>query len=269
MKSKSIIHLLLILLILSACSSEDDDITTVDLIKQIRVIDLGNNEGANDLLVLFKMEDAAMASSVRVFIVESALYNDVNPNDFKNIEDAKTQSVLLNPNASSFEVTLRSSLEELNGNPIINGNSYNIGFVIEIDGKFRLNSQSGIVALSEEHYLNGDYTGTWTDNLYTDFGVSAKLEMNGSTLAGTFFYSSNFLSCCGGIHDGNVSFRVVDGEVQNFKYSQVLANFMGGECTGTYTGQGIQEDYTSFAISFEGNDCEGPHTGGRIVLNKL
>ena len=268
MKSTFHAYLVLTLFLFSACSSEEEVLTTLDFASQIRVIDLENDESASDLIVLFKLDDPTVMNSLKLFIIESIRYNDITLQDLQNLDDSRTQSVSLTDNGSSFEVSLLSSLQEFNGNPIQNGKSYNVGFIAEVDGNIRLNSQSGLISLSEEHFLNGDYTGTWNDNLYTDFGISAKLKVSGSTISGPFFYSPNFVSCCSGINDGSISFRLVDGAVQNFKYAQSLASFMGGECPGVYNGEGVQENYTSFVIPFDGNDCEGDHVG-EIILTKI
>ncbi|MCB0688332.1 MAG: hypothetical protein KDC53_17460 [Saprospiraceae bacterium] len=120
------------------------------------------------------------------------------------------------------------------------------------------------------HFLDGRYTGTWNDNRYSNFPISATLGVNGEKLKGPFYYSGSFSSCCGGSNDGQISIELgSDGiTLGAFVYDQFLESFQGQNCPGTYTGSCTLNSFSTLEISFTGNDCEGDHTGGKIVLSK-
>ena len=123
---------------------------------------------------------------------------------------------------------------------------------------------------AEEVTLEGNFTGLWNDNIYTDFPISTRLTRTPTGgYTGPFFYSQNgnFTPCCNDMDDnGSISFTIEGDSILNFRYNQKLEFFMNG-CPGLYTGKGVVNG-TTLNISFTGNDCEGEHTGGRIVLRK-
>lgn len=119
--------------------------------------------------------------------------------------------------------------------------------------------------------IAGDYTGTWDDNIYTSFPISAKLtEGRINFFSGPFFYSQNgaFVPCCMDTGDnGRISFEVKEESILNFIYDQKLLFYMDG-CPGKYTGSGVINSNGWLQIDFSGDDCDGIHTGGKIVLRK-
>ncbi len=123
----------------------------------------------------------------------------------------------------------------------------------------------------EEMTLEGDYTGSWDDNIYTSFPISARLsEPRENFFSGPFFYSQNgsFVPCCQDAeNNGIISFEVKGDSIVNFIYNQQLVFYMGG-CPGTYRGKGIINAQGWLLIDFTGDDCDGTHTGGKIVLRK-
>jgi hypothetical protein len=123
----------------------------------------------------------------------------------------------------------------------------------------------------EEISIAGDYTGTWDDNIYTAFPISAKLsESRTNHYNGPFFYSQNgsFVPCCmDSGNNGQISFEVKGDSIINFIYNQNLQFYMGG-CPGIYTGSGTINDSGWLLIDFTGDDCDGTHMGGKIVLRK-
>ena len=132
-----------------------------------------------------------------------------------------------------------------------------------------LNTNTGEAKISDDHFLAGQFIGTWDDNIYTNFGITTELSLDGSFLRGPFWYSNNFTSCCGGENDGAIILKLEDTQITSFTYNQRLVSFMGGACDGIYTGEGQIENFTDLVISFTGDDCEGPHTNGRIRLRKM
>ena len=123
----------------------------------------------------------------------------------------------------------------------------------------------------EEITIEGDYTGTWDDNIYTSFPISARItEQRPNHYGGPFFYSQNgsFVPCCQDPDDnGSIIFEVKGDSILNFVYDQDLQFYMGG-CPGTYNGSGIINQQGWLLIDFSGDDCDGTHTGGKIVLRK-
>ena len=120
--------------------------------------------------------------------------------------------------------------------------------------------------------VHGDYTGTWNDNLYTDFPISTRLDDRGNDMyGGPFFYSQQgaFIPCCMDTDDnGNISFEVSGDSILKFRYNQQLEFFQGG-CPGLYQGSGTIDTINGIInIDFTGEDCEGMHTGGRMYLQR-
>lgn len=133
------------------------------------------------------------------------------------------------------------------------------------------NEEEEPIPEEEELTLDGDYTGTWDDNIYTSFPISARLSMPiDDFLSGPFFYSQDgsFVPCCQDAEDnGKISFEIKGDSIVNFIYNQQLQFYMGG-CPGTYTGSGTINSQGWLLIDFSGDDCDGTHTGGKIILRK-
>ncbi|NNF34469.1 MAG: hypothetical protein HKN68_10195 [Saprospiraceae bacterium] len=138
------------------------------------------------------------------------------------------------------------------------------------------NEDTGPIEMEEEEEemeitIDGDYTGTWDDNIYTSFPISAKIsESRKDFYSGPFFYSQNgsFVPCCMDTGDnGSISFEVKGDSIINFQYDQDLQFYMGG-CPGLYKGSGTINSNGWLLIDFTGDDCDGTHVGGKIVLRK-
>lgn len=255
-----------------ACSPEEEilKIDTIEFVTNIQAIDFKNNENAGDIILLFRIENPGAADQVEIFIYKSSEFEGLQSELLLSLPTTSFQSVQLEGN--TYEVELKEGLLDIHGASLKHDEDYTIGFLVEKAGEKFLNVENEEIQLADGHFLNGDYQGTWDDNLYTGFGITAKIEVSAQStiILGDFFYSSSFTSCCGGTNDGTISFRLSDeGVISDFRYAQNLVSFMGGACPGTYTGEGILENYTTLKINFSGDDCEGPHTGGRIVLNRI
>lgn len=123
----------------------------------------------------------------------------------------------------------------------------------------------------QEEGIPGDYIGTWDDNIYTNFPISARImEAGTDRYSGPFFYSQggSFVPCCmDSDNNGTISFKVEGDSIKNFIYDQQLEFYMGG-CPGIYRGDGTIGSNGWLLINFEGDDCDGSHEGGKIVLRK-
>ena len=168
-----------------------------------------------------------------------------------------------------FSIRMSSNQLDTDGDPISNDVPYQV-FSINEEERV-LSGASKRFTLTEVGPLSGKYSGTWDDNIYTAFGISASISGTEDSYSGPFYYSNsqpNFTPCCGGSDDGNISFKISGNTLSEFAYAQNLPNFMGG-CPGSYSGSGSIEDGITLVIDFTGNDCEGPHTGGKIRLDRI
>lgn len=265
MKRLTTFLLLLIGISWYGCNSEVPNLSS-DEVFAIRTVDIGNNQNASDLIVSFKVNNPSTIKELRAFLI--------NPADFPDFTSTKAEELLrssyhtITTIDADNQVVLPATLNAVDGTSIEKDVDYFIGFAVLVGDDVLLNSQIGEAKITDDHFLTGRFTGTWDDNLYSGFGISAELTLAGSFLSGPFWYSNNFTSCCGGQNDGTISLRLEDTKISSFTYNQQLVSFMGGACNGTYTGEGQIENFTDLVISFEGDDCEGPHTNGRIVLRK-
>ena len=256
----------LFLVIFLSCNSDPINLTS-DEVFAIRTLDVGSNENASDILVNFRVNNPTTIKELRAFII--------SPEDWPTftsgqLNDLSTSSYFsINNIGEENQLNLGAELKDVDGADIVADKDYFIGFGVLIDDDVLLNTSIGDAKLSTEHFLTGEYNGTWNDNLYTNFGISAELKFSGTTLSGPFYYSNNQISCCGGDNDGSISMTLEDNQISTFRYNQQLESFMGGQCNGTYNGSGTIENFTELVISFEGDDCEGPHTGGEIRLRKI
>lgn len=266
-----IFYLLITFLICGGCKEEQitPTLNLLDFVTGIRAIDLKNEGNAGDIVLLFSIQNPAEADQVQLFIRKGPDLSGFDRNDVDIV--SPDRFFTLDLSSTRYDVSLPSSFTDIEGDPITNGTEYTIGLLISKGGEIFLNKESQSITLKNEHFLNGEFTGTWDDNLYTAFGISARISVlsTGGRAGGDFFYSGNFTSCCMGENDGTISFILnEDGSIEDFIYRQHLVSFQGGECPGTYTGEGQLEEYTTLVINFSGNDCEGDHTGGRIRLSK-
>jgi len=121
----------------------------------------------------------------------------------------------------------------------------------------------------ETFALEGKWTGTWSDNLFSAIGISADIrKVATGQYSGVMYIASTgssgpFTPCCGATeHNGRVSFNESDGKITNFVYQQVAPDYKGG-CPGTYEGSGVISG-AKLRINFTGNDCDGFHDNGRF-----
>lgn len=252
--------------LLLSCGSEEINLTT-DEVFAIRTVDIGNRQDPSDLAVIFKLNNPAKIKELRIFLIES--------NDFSDFTSTKASKLskesyhLITDLKSDNTVTLPANLKAVDGSNIQPNKEYTLGIAVLIDDDILLSNSLAKTSLVDEPFLDGKYIGTWDDNIYTGFGISAELTLAGSTLGGPFWYSRNYTSCCGGETDGKITLRLSDQEITDFTYNQTLVQFMGGACNGTYKGTGQIENFTDLVIDFSGDDCEGPHTNGKIRLMKV
>lgn len=271
MKSNLYLSLLFFLIISFGCEGEEAKpvLKSTDLVSDIKVIDLGNEGNASDIVVLFEIATPAQAKQIQIILNKGSDLNGIDRTTVDNLSANSMMSVTVSGN--EYDISLPANMTDVEGNPIEANTEYSLGFIAINDDEKSLNSEQGSATLKTEHYLNGDYQGFWRDQLYSDFAVSAKIRLGlaGGRAGGDFFYRANFVSCCEGTDDGSISFMVeADGTLSNFSYIQEVVNFNGGPCDGTYSGSGVIKDYTTLVFDFTGEDCEGSHGNGVLTLKK-
>lgn len=248
------------------CGSDELQLTT-DLVQSIRIWDIGNEQNASDLFAVFTIDDPSQVQEIRLFIIPSGDYASFDAQKAKNLDNGSFHIVEVNN--SDYQIQLPSNLKDINSNTIQENVEYTFAIGLMMNENLLMNENIDQITLANKHFLEGRYTGTWNDNLYVDFGISAELKFQAGKLRGDFFYSSNFTSCCSGENDGMITLEIDENVILSYEYNQVLDSFMGGECTGLYIGNGVVEDFLRLKIDFTGDDCEGPHFGGAIVFNKI
>lgn len=270
--NKFIKSLLLILVISTyiTCSDEDTVVST-EVIENPKVIDVANTNSASDLIVLFRVKENNLnLTGARIGLVQSTKFSAFTADKARSLPPSSyTEISGIAPN-KLLEVRLSQSLQDVDGEKISQTTNYKVVFMLLSNNQVLLDKNTITATLGVTHFLDGKYTGTWNDNRYSNFPVSATLGVNGSSLKGAFYYSGNFTPCCGGSNDGQITINVAEDGItlSDFRYDQFLDSFQGGNCVGTYTGDSKLNSYTNIEITFEGNDCEGDHTGGKMVLTK-
>lgn len=118
--------------------------------------------------------------------------------------------------------------------------------------------------------FEGNWLGSWSDSLFPNIQVSAKVFKAGSnTYIGSFYYGVNgatpYNPCCGAAADGNIRFETDGNKVLNFSIIQTAPDYKGG-CPGTYSGSGeIILIANRLQIIFTGEDCDGFHDKGKMT----
>lgn len=265
-KAFKFLSVLILSLIFSQCGKEEILLTT-DLINSIRAIDIDNSNSAADVQIVFSIDDPNQVKDIRIILIPTDGFSAFNSNKVKSLEDGQFHTIAVA--GSDYKIQLPATLKDVNGADIQNEIEYKLTIALLINTNWLLSEISDAILLKNENILNGRYIGSWTDNIYTNFGISCELEFIAGKLRGDFFYSPGFSPCCGGEDDGSITIDLEGNIIKEFVYNQDLDSFMGGRCPGLYKGTGTLKGLSTLEISFEGNDCEGDHTGGRIILEKI
>ena len=264
----AIFYFTMISVVLISCKSDDESIFDIITISKFSARDIGNANNANDILVEFTIGNTDNLTELRLVLVKSNEVSQFDHATAQSLNNGNYQTVEVIGNIKEYSVRLGSELKDFNGQNVINGFDYAVKLIFVSENELLIAETFEVVSLSSVHYLQGKYAGTWDDNIYTAFPISADLKYDLGWLRGSFYYTGTFAACCGGPDDGKISVEIVnDSIINSFRYDQVLITFMNG-CNGTYTGEGVIRYFTNLNINFSGDDCEGPHTGGKIVLSK-
>ena len=268
MKNHRINLFLLIITFFTGCSEADEDEIS-SLVSKIVAFDVGNDQSGSDIRVSF---DLASPELNEFWMVVNKEDNQVSIDAIKSLPDNQVQKYTLSPNESR-SIKLTTITQDTGGENVRDNTPYTLQVYTPQNNKVTIPSDP--FSLSSAGIYDGEYVGTWSDNLYTNFGISAILFSSGNTVRGNFFYSGNFTSCCGGSNDGGISFTVEGSEIVDVTYGQSVGGFTGvngtfyDDCPGFYEGEGTIANDILLNISFEGEDCEGPHTGGQITFRRV
>ena len=258
------------LIMLISCSDNESvlplEIEKSNVVKIKAFADVRNIGNASDLRIMIDIVSPASVDEVRMFIAKSSTYSGLSADDIQMLEPESYHPI--KPESNSLEIIPDPLLRDVEGEEITEGPDYVLGFAVIIAGELQLDRNYRSFQLDKEHYLAGTYIGTWNDNLYSDFPVSAQLSYKDGVLSGPFYYTGAFISCCQGKNDGYIRVTLSNSTITYFVYHQTLANFNGGQCDGEYTGQGEVVNYRTLEIEFEGTDCEGLHFDGFLQLTK-
>jgi len=252
-------------ILISSCGSDDPKPSSL-IITKVTPFDVGNNFDASDIFVRTALSEA-IGSPFKIFIAKATSSSEAT---FKNLSGLSSESYTI-AEASSlrFDTKLQANQLDTDGNAIEQSVDYQIFILNEEEGVLSL--PSDIVSPRDVGILSGKYRGTWDDNIYTSFGITAVISGSGNTFSGPFYYSNglpDFTSCCGTADDGRIIVKIDGESITEFIYNQDLPTFMGG-CPGLYDGTGSLKDAITLLVNFSGEDCEGPHTGGRIELERI
>ncbi len=259
---------LLLVLALVGCNDDGEDEIS-DLISKIVAFDVGNEQSGNDIRIGF---DLTAPELTEFWIVVNRDESQLSIGAIKALADDQVHQASVDQNEAR-SIKLSSVTKDTDGAALRNNQVYTLQIYTPQNNKVTIPSDP--FTLQDAGIYDGDYVGTWSDNLYTNFGISAQLVSSGNLVRGAFFYSNNFTSCCNGSNDGGISFTIDGSQVLDFKYNQQIANFVGvsgqtfGNCPGQYFGEGTIANDILLDISYEGEDCEGPHTGGKIRLRRV
>lgn len=250
------------------CNSNEESPLDLVIISEIEARDIGDSGSSSDIFVSVSVENPENLTELRIVIIRLNELSVFDDDAASSLGPDRYQVIQTFASISDYSSRMDTGLKDSNGAEIINGVEYTVKILLVNGNEIRIANAQDNVPLSDEPYLQGKYVGSWDDNIYSNFGISADLTYSSGRLSGPFYYTGTFDSCCGGNDDGSIIMEIEeDGTIRNFRYNQVLIEFMGG-CTGTYSGEGNIENYTELHIDFSGSDCEGPHTGGKIVLRK-
>ena len=263
-----LLMLFTVVILVSSCDSEEESILNAVSISKIEARDVGDTGSAGDIFIDLTLTNTEVLTELRIVLIRSNEASTFNLESAQSLGPDRYQIVRTFGSVSKYPTQLEAGLKDTNGSEVINGVDYTVKVLLINEEEIKIGAEADEVEMSDIPYLQGQYVGTWDDNLYSNFGISASLTYSPGKLSGPFYYSSTFDSCCGGDNDGTITVNIEeDGSISSFRYNQVLIEFMGG-CNGTYDGEGTVENFTELHIDFSGSDCEGPHTGGKIVLRK-
>jgi len=259
-------YMILILVISISSCKENKSSFDPNTISDLHSFDAGNNQNAGDIYILVQFNSNTKATEARLIIgldeEMAGFTNDMSG----SLTPDRYQSIPINSN-EPMHFYLDAGLKTISGNTFVLGQEYTVKIIMVYQDYPKLAEIESYVTLSDQYALNGSYAGTWNDNLYTDFPVSAVLSFDqiANKLIGSFYYTPDFVACCGGSDDGKVEFTINGTTIINYVYNQDLPDFQGG-CPGTYSGTGTVNNPVTLEVDFSGDDCEGHHSFGKLEL---
>lgn len=236
-------------------------------VQSFEMLDLGNSNTPEDFQLRITLSEVSSIEEMKVAIFETANAEQLGVAVLSELPDQYF---------SFFTDLTEEMFIRLSPEQVIAGDTdfslnvfYSARIFLKVDNEWLPASRTHSILNSAEHYLSGDYFGTWDDNLYKDVPIRATLKVQGSILSGEFRFLGGFSYLYQGTPDGIMSMTVQNESLRNFVYQQYIQKQPDQpSCSGLYNGQGVVEDFTILLIDFEGYDCNGTHADGRIRLER-
>ena len=265
MKKHYLILLLLTAVLAAACGGKID-ISRISPVTGIWVHDIGNDQAASDLRVVFDIFAENTATEFRIFLAKESPTTPVNQDYLETLASNFYTSVSVN-SSFSYNTLLDQEQVDSDGDPISNDESYRT-YVYAPELGTLTNTVNPLDLTDNDIYL-GKYAGDWGDNLFSSFPISGTLERKrDSTYEGSAFLSIDFVPNFGAVsNNGSFKMKIVDGKVLDFEFSQHAPDYNGG-CPGLFTGSGTVDADLNLKLNYIGDDCDGVHTDGLMTLNR-
>lgn len=263
------VALLAILMIFTRCN--EAEVLTLQVsgndIDFLRAIDVKNSNDASDIVVQFVLSTESQAQDIRIILskvrnIASELPED--PDFSLSSPHFKRAAIAGKP----YRFQLDRNLTDIDGDRIRNNIDYlvTVAFV-DLEGAFTVSDNKTFIKLTDVHPLQGQYKGVWNDDVDGTLPVSLLIQHEDGLLTGSFFFTNIYEPCCSDINDGQVLMTLLPGGVlKDFIFEQNLQYFDNGQsCLGTFTGEGVVQDFTRLNITYTGSDCLGQHFGTLII----
>ena len=266
-----------ILILLWSCSDsnvtdlEVPDPSDLDDLSITLIKDIANDENSSDLAIVFFAAEK-ITGSVKIIVAKKG--TELSTEEAEALDE--DQYFTTSAEMSNELIFLKEQMKDSDGDLLVNQVEYTIQ--VQAPEADQISAPSEPFTLQHASVLAGKYSGTWNDNLYTDFAVSLILEEDiNNEYEGTFYYTGGFRSCCNGsgANDGSIELSADFDSITRFYFDQFLSSFVGvngttyQNCGGAYEGSGSINFRThEFEIHFTGEDCEGVHTDGTLLLRR-
>ncbi|NND15843.1 MAG: hypothetical protein HKN89_05920 [Eudoraea sp.] len=268
---------IIILFILGSCSEDSTESitpdppvpvsinTTSDLVTVDFVLDYGNNENANDLVVRYSVNNASNLSEVWLFIAPESNFSSLNSTTLAELPSDRYESIDIE--TSLTDISPSDLLLDTQGNQISNGIKYKLGFATVKGDKISKDMGNIAIEMSDQHYLTGRYKGSWSDEMFPNTPVSIEISSTGSSLSGPGYLNQQFIPQYGGDEDFTISAQIAGEQLQNIVWNELLESYMGG-CVGLGTGEGTIVDIVTIRMILEFENCEYNTSNAEIELTR-
>lgn len=227
-----------------------------------KVFDVGNSSNASDVRVTFSLSDDVNFSDVKeIRLVITKSSQSFTAQDLDNLAAGNFFSTMNEEGLKSIKPD--SNTKDTDGNQILAGVDYKIYLIaLGSDGAVNVSSPKDF-KLANKPVYEGDYVGTWNDDIIKDLRFSLRIA---DDYTGSIFYTDNFMGCCGPIPDATLIMKVSGSTIDSFSFDQYILDYpagTGGHCPAQVNTKGRFKDDIELSLdSFPFSDCDG---AGRTV----